>query len=255
MPDKPTLTGAEREALIDRITADGCYCEEDSTERHTCLQGLAEYALNTIDALRAENERLREYADHKRDCRHVSGWGCTCGWDALRRSAVSERPTTNAQTCPRRMQDIGPWERKEGIDTWRTDRWNADTEAQRAKNAAEIAAGEGRVHLSETHGMWLWPWGPARTCSFCGGIHPEDAIRLAREGWEGQPTTKGYKWYLNPPGTEQKREAFLRSLTAPEIVAPSVWSPVPPVKLYVMHFDAAQAEAFNAELKRRNEGE
>ena len=47
-----------------------------------------------------------------------------------------------------------------------------------------------------------WPKGikKPRTCSFCGCIHPEDAITLVRDSnFTVESTTKNYKWYLNPP--------------------------------------------------------
>lgn len=73
---------------------------------------------------------------------------------------------------------------------------------------------------------WEWRWQP-RTCSYCGGVHPDDAIRLISEGWRSGGTTKSYKRYLEPSGK---------------------WSPVPPVKLYVHHFDDEHIKRFNAAL-------
>ncbi|MBY0512749.1 MAG: hypothetical protein K2P78_02415 [Gemmataceae bacterium] len=107
-----------------------------------------------------------------------------------------------------------------------------------------------KVHRGAENDLWLWHWGPPRTCSFCGGIHPEDAIRLLTEGWEVEGTTKGYKRYLRPPGTHAKNEAIMASLRggAPA-EAPAVWSPVPPVKLYVQHLTEEQIERFNAALR------
>jgi hypothetical protein len=65
------------------------------------------------------------------------------------------------QTCPRRMNALGPWEHKEGLDCW-----------------------EKRISYG-------------RQCSFCGGLHPEDAIMwLSYAGTELHTTDKWYKAYL-----------------------------------------------------------
>ena len=59
----------------------------------------------------------------------------------------------NKQTCPRRTKEFGPWEHKEHLDKWNDYRWSC-------KDA-----------------KWKWPWNP-RSCSFCGSIHPEDALYI-----------------------------------------------------------------------------
>jgi hypothetical protein len=105
---------------------------------------------------------------------------------------------------------------------------------------------------------WEWKWQP-RTCSYDGGVHPEDAIRLLREGWVLEGTTKGYKSYMHPPPSSYKtfEEAY------PHVYAHQLckehqaghkgeripvypWSPVPPVKLYVQHFTEEQIRRVNA---------
>lgn len=35
-----------------------------------------------------------------------------------------------------------------------------------------------------------------RTCSYCGGMHPEDLIRLIEQGADVSGTTKGHKFYV-----------------------------------------------------------
>lgn len=105
----------------------------------------------------------------------------------------------------------------------------------------------------ETNDLWLWPGDVPRTCSYCGGIHPEDAIRLVTEGWEVEATGKSYKRYLNPPGTAAKRVAVLANLRAGisqmEVTADQVWGPTPPAKLYTDHLNDEQIGRFNAALK------
>lgn len=68
----------------------------------------------------------------------------------------------NAQTCPRRIGEYGPWETREGIDSWN---------------------GEA----------------PARTCSFCGSLHPDDVLAAIENGGRVVPTDKNYKMYLDAP--------------------------------------------------------
>lgn len=73
------------------------------------------------------------------------------------------------QTCPRRMDDYGPWERKENLDYWDIEK-NGD-----------------------------------RTCSFCGSLHPSDfekCIELCLSDVEKcqiDPSYKGYKIYVRRP--------------------------------------------------------
>lgn len=78
--------------------------------------------------------------------------------------------------------------------------------------------------------IWEWPWQP-RTCSYCGGVNPDDAIRLMFEGWHTGGTTKGYKFYMEPP---------------PLDVDGRRWHPVHPVKLYTYHFNEDQLERLNS---------
>lgn len=101
------------------------------------------------------------------------------------------------------------------------------------------------------NGKWPWSWTP-RTCSHCGGIHPEDAIRLISEGWEVEPTDKSYKRYLHPPGSSDRLVTVFHNLETKGTIepAPSVIQPAPHVKLYTYHFSETQAARFNTELKR-----
>lgn len=99
---------------------------------------------------------------------------------------------------------------------------------------------------------WEWPWQP-RTCSYCGGAHPEDLIRLLIEGWESHGTDKGYKWYMEPPGYFKAFALRMRAYRkdagkTPPNAMPRVWGAVPPVKLYTMHFDTVQLQRANDEL-------
>jgi hypothetical protein len=86
-----------------------------------------------------------------------------------------------------------------------------------------------------------------RTCSYCGGVNPDDAIGLIESGWESEGTGKSYKRYLHPKGYRAAQEAFIASIGLPGGTSdsPRIQSPTPPVKLYTPHFTAEQIAAFN----------
>jgi len=65
--------------------------------------------------------------------------------------------TLKFQTCPRRINELGPWERTENLDMW-------DKENK---------------------------------CTFCGSLHPDEFLKRAKEGDKVTPTDKNYKCYLN----------------------------------------------------------
>ncbi len=154
-----------------------------------------------------------------------------------------------AQTSPRRMGEIGPWKYDEGLDWWERGRWAA-TQDEADAEVADFMSSPGAGGIG--HVLWSYGGEQPRTCSFCGGIHPEDAVMLLKTGWEVGVTGKAYKRYLEPPGHREYHEALMRWLRtggdgeAPERRHPS---PVPPVKLYTMHFSPEQVEAFNAALR------
>lgn len=72
------------------------------------------------------------------------------------------------QTCPRRMREMGPWERREDLDTWLP--------------------------------------GEVTRCSFCGSMAPDEFMEAVRAGREVGPTDKTYKAYLRTdnPGSMVK---------------------------------------------------
>ncbi|MDE2095673.1 MAG: hypothetical protein KGL39_00320 [Patescibacteria group bacterium] len=151
------------------------------------------------------------------------------GWEAEQRQIA--KTEGRLQTCPRRMGECGPWEYKEELDFWEKDQW-------RERSTDVFPEGFPRP----------------RTCSFCGGVHPEDAISLVRLGWEIEWTTKRYKHYLHPPGCllnkvistrhmeEWHREEFCGAET--ERPKARLLDPMPPVKVYVYHFSKKEIEAF-----------
>lgn len=154
--------------------------------------------------------------------------------------------------CPRRSENPAPpggWVHLLTTDHWVRSRWLTSREAAEAEKAVYEAKNPGSI-ASLTD--WRWPGEIPRTCTYCGGIHPEDLIQLIAEGWETEGTGKNYKRYLNPPGSRARTEALIVSLRGPvrdrgkEI--PSVWSPTTPVKVYMMHLTEDQCLRANAAI-------
>ena len=156
--------------------------------------------------------------------------GTVPGPYGLAREGVPPLTAEERLTCPRRMNEFGPWEQKKGLDYWRVDSWTG------------LRLG-GLMNR-----QWQWPWQP-RTCSFCGGVNPDDAVRLLKEGWHVDSTNKLYKRYLEPPGGKLGMEYEGRVFGAGVYVSP--WGPVPPVKVYTMHFDGEQITLFNATISEQ----
>lgn len=130
------------------------------------------------------------------------------------------------QRCPRRDEGLGYREQAPDADAWERGRWAANQQEADAEVAEFMAQHPNGGH----HGQfWRWPGEQPRTCSFCGGIHPDDAVALVRAGWRIDGTDKGYKRYMEPPGGHIS----------------------PPVKLYVQHFDEQQIAAFNEAIRAR----
>lgn len=72
------------------------------------------------------------------------------------------------ETCPRRIEEPGPWEHAIGLDSWRPPRNN------------DMLGGH------------------VRTCSFCGSMHPDDLMEGLRSGGLLLgPTDKDYKVYVH----------------------------------------------------------
>lgn len=144
--------------------------------------------------------------------------------------------TIEVQTCPQRVE-VGSSHHKGGdLDTWNRDTWALERQWSdwllytRSRMYDRLGWTGNRFYRGT-----FWPAGfaPPRTCSFCGSVHPDDAIALMRRGWEVESSGKNYKRYLHPPG--------YRPLMA-------VRSPVPPVKLYVQHMSAKQIHRLNDAL-------
>jgi len=110
-----------------------------------------------------KDDKLREMID---SCMRSFGFmGSSHGDYVVHISASLPRTDTGEkQTCGRRMTEVGPWDHKEDLDTW------------------ELR-------------------GKDKCCSFCGSLHPDRVLELAREHGTGIIgfTDKGYKWYVTQP--------------------------------------------------------
>jgi len=162
-----------------------------------------------------------------------------------------EKRPGEPQTCPRRDEGFGSG--VEGEDRWELTNWKfTDPEEARKYNIAEAerqnADAKAKGHNSTSYPnerYWLWPkeLGPMpRTCSYCGGIHPADAIKLVLEfNFDVEGTTKGYKLYLHGPGYTARMKRMLEQMrggTDPVEAASASGSPeiYPPLKAYSPHF-------------------
>ena len=179
------------------------------------------------------------------------------GWrkleDAWRRLEFAvRRRHGEPHTCRRRTGELGPWTRGEGEDRWQIGSWTRYRAIDRLRRWLFVKANPGGG-MGSTY--WPGPGPVPRVCSFDGGIHPEDAIRLVAAGWEVEGTDKGYKRYMHPPGYRAACNRTLDELRhyrlggGPRPTVPLVESPIPPVKVYVPHFSEDQIQRFNAALK------
>ena len=88
----------------------------------------------------------------------------------------SEVDSLERQTCGRRMNEFGPWERIENMDHWR-----------------KLSNGD-------------------RTCSFCGSLHPMDVIDIIKmHGFSViNRSDKSYKWYIDRPRVANALEGGIK---------------------------------------------
>lgn len=106
---------------------------------------------------------------------------------------------------------------------WSRDRWAA-TKAEDEQRKKDFYA---QAPPNSTYGSQLWRWGTEvpRSCTKCGSLHPEDALKLVFAGWTVEAADNKPKWYLHPPK--------------------NTGAPVPPVKLYGWHLEPADVTALN----------
>ncbi len=81
-------------------------------------------------------------------------------------------------------------------------------------------------------------------CSYCGGIKPSSALQLLNNDWVLEPTDKGYKRYMDPPGGHWR--AMMRS-GGLLVYFPPENSPM--VKMYTQHLTEEDRNEFNAALE------
>lgn len=92
----------------------------------------------------------------------------------------------------------------------------------------------------ESWEQFPWHWHP-RACSYCGSLHPGDALRLLREGWTQEMATgKRYKAYLYPPADLEAVRMKLGG-DRPDQRDPASVLP----KLYVHHMSQEQIKELN----------
>lgn len=105
---------------------------------------------------------------------------------------------TKDNLCPRRINFMY-FKHGNTADKWENDRWD--------------------------NSSWDSQFGePPRTCSHCGGVHPQDAIRLLKSGMKLVLSTKYYKAYIEH----------------------SKFRPTPPIKFYTQHASEEEIHIINA---------
>lgn len=119
-------------------------------------------------------------------------------------------------TCPRRMADMGPWQREPGLDTWET--------------------GHGLVGVQ----------GEQPSCSFCGSLNPDVFMQWLRDGAQLGTTDKSYKAYIDCPypndryGETTEKQVALEDGRSYRSI--SVYGRT--AKFYFQHLDEAQQREF-----------
>ncbi|MBL4656264.1 MAG: hypothetical protein JKY33_10630 [Bacteroidia bacterium] len=95
----------------------------------------------------------------------------------------------------------------------------------------------------------FWPeqFFKPRTCSYCGGINPEDLVTLLDLGWEIEDTRKPYKRYLHPPGHTLAFQQWMK--VGLQLTQFPIKSPSPQLKVYAYHWDV---DAVNENIYKCN---
>ena len=147
--------------------------------------------------------------------------------DAGRRTLAPKSDGEAMEPCPRRRES-GAYQSDE-VDRWATNRWKGG-------------------------GDWRLEWFP-RSCSFCGSVHPDDAMRLIEEGWEPEVASgKRYKIYLHPPGYCDRMRATIKGIREKGVEGMvDGWSPTPPVKAYTPHLSQEQIDRVNERVRQLKE--
>lgn len=156
----------------------------------------------------------------------VSGW-----LSARARHRKAERARGWARhRCPLRAGEPVPRTTPFGPDLWERDRWSPSWPARL------LAWWERWTGLSRRRRPVRWPRNlqPPRSCSFCGALHPEDAIAFVRlhggRGWRVRRSTNTRRWILPYPGT-------------------GILRPRPALKVHLQHLTGEEVERFNREVR------
>lgn len=112
-----------------------------------------------------------------------------------------------------------------------------------------LLGGRDNVKVMAVGTVWPSRYNRPRTCDFCGGVNPSDAILLAAAGWVLNSAGCG-KYYMHPPGfgSHLAWELGGREGPPPAPPDPNCPDPVPPVKLYTAHFSDEELDLFNEAL-------
>lgn len=131
-------------------------------------------------------------------------------------ASIKPLPVEPNHACPRRMNEIGPWQHQPDLDTWTT--------------------GRGVVGIQDEQ----------PSCSFCGSLHPGTFMQWLRDGGPIGATSKNYKAYIDCPYPNERYGE-----TTDEIITVdgggsyrsiSVYGRT--AKFYFQHLDADQQREF-----------
>lgn len=117
------------------------------------------------------------------------------------------------QTCPMRAYTVGAVD-GENLDHWSRARWSQHYTAK-----------------------WPGQYERPRACSFCGSLHPDDALYLLQQDWEvDQGRAKPERAILVPPGAAAHQKATLAAIQTNRLTSMGDFEfPVPPVKVSLPH--------------------
>lgn len=115
-------------------------------------------------------------------------------------------------TCPRRMTELGPWERAEDLDSY-----------ERGRGLSGVQ-------------------GDSNSCSFCGSLHPDTFMEWLEAGAEITPTDKSYKAYLKCPYPNERYGETKVEQTDSGGSITSVYGQE--AKFYYQHLSAEQRQRF-----------
>lgn len=115
-------------------------------------------------------------------------------------------------TCPRRMTELGPWERAEDLDSY--------------------VQGHGLIGIQHDN----------LSCSFCGSLSPDTFIQWIRDGARLVPSDKSYKCYVACPYPNERYGETKHEITEGGSRVTSVYGRE--AKFYFQHLSDDQRAEF-----------